>query len=104
MPTSVNRASAIGNAWHIPSNAEAPGQTNMRSPLVEILSDTAVTLFSGNQFQGAGVTGNQTVSGSALLVRKSGDPVWTALPMQFHSASGNNKYFSATIPATSFRS
>jgi alpha-D-xyloside xylohydrolase len=93
----------IGNAWHIPKNAEPPGQTSMRQPLVDIETSTAVTLYNGNQFQGAGVTGNQAQSGSALIIRKVGDQTWTALPLHFHSADGNNKYFSAIIPANTFR-
>jgi alpha-D-xyloside xylohydrolase len=91
-----------GNAWHIPKNAEPPGQASMRLPLIAIEAGVGVTLFSGNQFQGPGVTGNQTESGSALMVRKAGDLAWTPLPMHFHSASGNNKYFSTTLPPNAF--
>jgi alpha-D-xyloside xylohydrolase len=94
---------AIGNAWHIPKNAEPPGQASMRLPLISVEAAQAVTLFSGNQFQGPGVAGNQTESGSALMVRKAGAPAWTSLPLLFQSASGNNKYFSATIPAGTFQ-
>src|SRR6266571_1864453 len=93
----------IGNAWHIPKNPDPPGQATMRFPLVATEAGTAVTLVNGNQFQGVGVTGNQTQSGSALMVRKARDPTWTPLPMGFRSASGNNKYFTTTIPAKTFR-
>ena len=96
------RTMDIGNAWHIPRNAEPTGQPSMRRPLGGIEAGTEVTLLSGNQFQGAGVTGNQTQSGSAVMVREAGDLAWTTLPMQFHSARGNNKYFSATIPPGTF--
>ena len=92
----------IGNAWHIPKNAEPPGQASMRFPFVSIEAAAAVTLFSGNQFQGSGAAGNQTESGSALMVRRAGSPTWTTLPLHFQSTSGNNKYFSATIPAKTF--
>ena len=37
------------------------------------------------------MTGGQTQSGSAVLVRKAGGPTFTALPMKFHSAVENNK-------------
>jgi alpha-D-xyloside xylohydrolase len=92
-----------GNAWHIPKNAEPPGQTSMRFPLDSIDAETAVNLFTGNQFQGPGVAGNQTESGSSLMVSTAANPAFTPLPMHFHSANGNNKYFSATIPANTFR-
>jgi len=96
-------ADGIGNAWHIPKNGEPSDQPSMRSPLTAIEEGTAVTLFLGNQFQGPGVTGEQTQSGSAVLVRKAGDPTFTALPMQFHSAVENKQYFTAVIPAGTFR-
>ncbi len=94
----------IGNAWHIPKNAEPAGQPSMRSPLNEIGPEAAVTLFSGNQFQGGGVTGDQTQTGSALLFKKAADLSWTSLPVAFQVAAANNKYFSATIPAGTFHS
>ncbi len=96
------RTMDTGNAWHIPRNAEPTGQPSMRRPLGGIEAGTAVTLFSGNQFQGPGVVGNQTQSGSAVMVRKADDPTWMSLPMQFDSTRGNNKYFSATIPSGTF--
>ena len=53
---------------------------------------------------GAGTTGNQTQSGSAVMIRKAGDPVFRPLPMQFQSTHGNDKFFFGTIPAHMFQS
>ena len=44
----------LGNAWHIPGNPEPRGRAGMRDPVGEIVPGTAVTIFSGNQFQGPG--------------------------------------------------
>jgi alpha-D-xyloside xylohydrolase len=93
----------IGNAWHIPQGPEPAGQTSMRSPLASIATGTDVLVFTGNQFQGPGVAGNQTESGSSLLVRKAGGGPWSPLPLRFHSEQGNNKYFVATIPSNAFQ-
>src|SRR5262249_51045732 len=93
----------IGNAWHIPANRQPPGQPSMRFPLDQIEQDTSVTLSSGNQFQGPGTAGNQTPSGSAVLIRKAGDSLWRSLPVAFQSAAGNDKFFFATIPANMFQ-
>jgi galactose oxidase len=49
----------LGNAWHIPGNPEPPGRAGMRDPVGGIFAGTAVTIVSGNQFQGAGNPGNQ---------------------------------------------
>lgn len=92
----------IGNAWRIPKNPQPPGQASMRFPLDAIEAGTRVTLSNGNPLQGTGTTGNQTQSGSELMV-KAGDATWTPLPLHFHSADGKNKYFTATIPANTFR-
>src|SRR5262245_60148369 len=89
----------IGNAWHIPSNPQPPGQASMRVPLAAIEAGTAVRVFSGNQFRGPGNPGNQTQSGSALMFRKMGDATWKPLPLRFQSESGNDKHFVATITA-----
>ncbi len=90
-----------GNAWHIAGGAE-PGITSMRAPFREIAPGTSVTIYSGNQFQGPGGNpGNQFQTGSSVFWRLAGAGSWTAAPMAFHSESGNNKYFSATIPGTS---
>ena len=93
----------IGNAWHIPGNAQPVGQASMRLPFEGIDAATPVTLSSGNQFNGGGITGNQTQSGSALLVRKTGAAAFTSLPMQFQTTQGNDKYFMARIPANMFQ-
>ena len=92
----------IGNAWHIPRSPQPPGQSSMRFPLDAIEAAAAVTLSNGNQFKGPGTTGNQTQSGSALMIRKAGDIPWKPLPVQFQSANGNDKFFFATIPADTF--
>src|SRR5579864_1933281 len=93
----------IGNAWHIPQNAQPQGQASMRFPLEGIDAGTVVTLSSGNQFQGPGVTGNQTQSGSAVLIRKAGEPAFRPLPVQFQLTVGNDKFFFAKIPADTFQ-
>ncbi len=96
-------AIGIGNAWHIPDHAEPAGRASMRLPLRAIEAAADVTFVTGNQFQGPGVTGNQTQTGSALLARKSGAVAWMSLPMAFFAAAANNKYFIATIPANTFQ-
>jgi glycosidase len=90
-----------GNAWHIPHNSE-PGVGFMRAPIFEIYSNTAVTIFSGNQFQGGGEAGNQLQTGSAIFYKHATGAVWSSVPMTFHSTSANNIYYSGTIPAGSF--
>lgn len=93
----------IGNAWHIPQNPQPQGQASMRLPIEGIDAATVVTLSNGNQFQGAGTTGNQTQSGSAVMIRKAGDPAFQPLPVQFQSTQGNDKFFLTTIPANTFQ-
>ena len=97
------RMAGIGNAWHIPKNPQPPGQASMRFPLEGIEADTPVILSNGNQFKGQGTTGNQTQSGSALLIRKAGETTFKPLPMQFQSTSLNDKFFFSTIPANTFQ-
>jgi hypothetical protein len=92
----------IGNAWHIPINSQPSGQESMRFPVEGIDAETAVTLSSGSQFKGPGTTGNQTQSGSALMIRKVGDAGWSAVPVHFQSAQGNDKFFFSTISANTF--
>lgn len=91
-----------GNAWHIPRNPQPHGQASMRFPFEGIEAGTAVTLSNGNQFKGTGTPGNQTQSGSAVMIRKAGDPSWNRLPMQFQSAEGNDKFFFSGIPGNTF--
>jgi hypothetical protein len=63
----------LGNAWHIPSSPEPPGQQEgMRDPIGGIFAGTPVTLFSGNQFRGPGGNpGNQLQTGSALFFKRA---------------------------------
>jgi alpha-D-xyloside xylohydrolase len=93
----------IGNAWHIPKNKQPQGQASMRFPLEGISPEIVVVLSNGNQFQGDGTVGNQTRSGSAVMVRKAGDPAFRPLPVQFQLTQGNDKFFFAKIPANTFQ-
>jgi glycosidase len=90
-----------GNAWHIPINVQ-PAGVKMRSPFSMIFSNTAVTIYSGNQFQGDGNAANQLATGSTIYYKRSTDSEWSSVAMTFHSESGNDKFFSGTIPAGSF--
>jgi len=92
----------IGNAWHIPGNVSEPGVPIMRMPFGSIFSNTAVTIFSGNQFQSGANGANQLGLGSTIFYRKSTNTNWIEAPMAFHSQSGNNKYYSGIIPANVF--
>ena len=92
----------LGNAWHIPGGPEPPG-TTMRDPVGGIFPGTAVTIVSGNQFQGAGNPGNQLQTGSRLFLKRAADTDWAPLPLRFHRAFGNNKYYTAIIPAGTFQ-
>jgi alpha-D-xyloside xylohydrolase len=92
----------IGNAWHIPGNPQPPGQSSMRFPLEEIAANTTLLLCNGTQFEGPGNARNQTEQRSALMIRKAGDADWKALPMQFHSTDGNDKFFTATVAPNTF--
>ena len=93
----------LGNAWHIPNNPQPQGQASMRFPVEGIDAETAVTLSNGNQFQGAGTPGNQTQSGSAVMIRRAGDAAFRSLPMQFQLTQGNDKFFFAKIPPNTFQ-
>jgi hypothetical protein len=89
----------LGNAWHIPGNPEPPGRASMRDPIGGIGPAMAITIFSGNQFQGAGNPGNQLQAGSRLVFKRVADAHWASLPLLFQQASGNNKYYAAILPA-----
>lgn len=102
LTSNTNFQPRIGNAWHIPGNVSEPGIPIMRSPFSVILSNTAVTIYNGNQFAGGANGANQLQVGSAIFYRNATNSTWTELPMTFHSQSGNNKYFSGTIPANTF--
>jgi galactose oxidase len=93
----------LGNAWHIPGSPEPPGRAGMRDPVGGIFAGTAVTIFSGNQFRGAGNPGNQLQAGSSLFFKRAADAGWAPLPLRFHRTAGNNKYYAATIPAGTFQ-
>jgi galactose oxidase len=93
----------LGNAWHIPDNPEPPGRAGMRDPIGAIVPGTAVTIITGNQFQGAGNPGNQLQTGSALFFKRAADANWTELPLIFLRTLNNNKYYAATIPAGTFQ-
>ncbi len=92
----------LGNAWHIPGQPDQQlrGRGAMRDPIGVLVPGTAITIISGNQFQGAGGNpGNQLQTGSSVFFRRDADPNWTELPMKFFRTVGNNKYYAATIPA-----
>lgn len=92
--------SAPGNAWHYAWEMQSGGLTSMRQPTFALYAHKPLVLYTGNQFQGSGGTpGNQILTGSTLFYRVAGTPGWSELPLKFHTQSGNNKYFTATIPA-----
>lgn len=89
-----------GNAWHLPANKEPATVASMRAPLLPEGTNQITVFTTGNQFQGAGGNpGNQTQTNSALLYRVLPGGTWQERPMTFLSEVGNNKYFSASIPA-----
>jgi alpha-D-xyloside xylohydrolase len=92
----------IGNAWHFPRNVPPQAEASMRCPVEDIDAGVDVVLTNGNQFRGSGNAANQTQSGSRVLIRLAGDGAFAELPMQFLSASGNDKFFFATVPADRF--
>jgi galactose oxidase len=93
---------ALGNAWHFPGNPEPSGNAGMRDPVFPTDPVSAVTVFSGNQYQGGGNPGNQLQDGSAVLFKQTTDTTWTTVPMVFATAIGDNKYYSAAIPVGAF--
>ena len=93
---------ALGTAWHFPGNPEPFGNGGMRDPVFPTDPVPAVTVFSGNQYQGGGNPGNQLQDGSAVLFKRTTDAAWTTVPMVFATAIGNNKYYSAAIPVGAF--
>lgn len=58
----------LGNAWHFPVNPEPRGRAGMRDPVGVLVPGTAITIFSGNQFQGAGNPRNQLEAGSTIFL------------------------------------
>ena len=93
---------ALGNAWHFPGNPEPFGNAGMRDPVFPTDPVSAVTVFSGNQYQGGGNPGNQLQDGSAVLFKRTTDAAWTTVPMVFATAIDDNKYYSAAIPVGAF--
>src|SRR5712691_1906522 len=97
----TNANNVLGNAWHIPDNAEPPGQANMRSPVEEIVPGVDIAIFNGNQFTGGTGAGNQLREGSVLIFKRVIDATWKPpIQTEFAATDGNNKYFKATIPNT----
>ena len=93
----------LGNAWHLPANPEPRGRGAMRDPVGAIVAGSAVTIISGNQAGGPGGNpGNQLQTGSGVAFRKSTASTWTFVPMVFLREVGNNKYYSASLPANAF--
>ena len=93
---------ALGTAWHFPGNPEPFGNGGMRDPVFPTDPVPAVTVFSGNQYQGGGNPGNQLQDSSAVLFKRTTDTAWTTVPMIFATAIDNNKYYSAAIPVSAF--
>jgi glycosidase len=103
LTTNANFSPTTGNVYHFPINGESAlvsnGIPTMRNPFTAIFSNSPVALYTGNQFQGGGNPGNQLQTGSTIFYKKSADTSWSALSMAFYMQSGNNKYYSNSIPA-----
>src|SRR5688572_16782618 len=97
----ASEAQAVGNAWHLATNPE-PGIVSMRGPVLDVDAGDALSIYSGNQFQGAGNPNNQLEIGSRVHFRAAGAAMWSEAQLVFHSQSGNNKYFVASIPSGTF--
>lgn len=93
----------LGNVFHFAINGESGlvsnGIPTMRNPLTAIFSNTPVALYTGNQFQNGTGAGNQLQTGSTVFYKKATDSSWNSAGMTFYTQSGNNKYYSAGIPA-----
>jgi galactose oxidase len=92
----------LGNAWHIPTDPKPRGRAGMRNPVGDIVPGAAVTIYSGNQYQGGGNPGNQLEVGSAIFFKRAADVPWQTLPLLFDSALDNDKFFRAVIPPATF--
>ena len=98
-PFEVASEAHLGNAWHVPTNAE-PAGAYMRNPR-HPYANQAVTIYSGNQAGGdGGNPGDQ--SGGSLYYRLSGGGTWSSVALAFDAAAENNKYWRGTIPADAF--
>ena len=92
-----------GNAWHIPTSEEPGGVDSMRDPVQGMDASTAVMIWSGNQFQGAGGNpGNQLQTGSSVFSRVLGTPGWDEHPLTFSHTNGNNIYYSTEVGAGTY--
>lgn len=88
----------LGNAWHVPTNAE-PSGTYMRNPR-HPYANQAVSLYNGNQDSGAeGTPGNQT--NGVVWYRLAGG-TWQSTEMSYDSSSFQNKYWRGEIAANTF--
>ena len=90
---------ATGQRLLPPTNPEPPGRSGMRDPVFPATPVGTVTIWTGNQWAGGGNAGNQLQNGSTLFFRQVGQTAWTAIPLQWAVTLGNNKYYSAAIPA-----
>ncbi len=97
LTTSSTFNARTGNAWHIPSSAEATGGATMRNPLA-VNGGVGAVIYNGSQFQGSGDPGNQLQTGSTVFYKRTTDANWSSAAMTFSSQNGNNKYYSATLP------
>ena len=101
------RAGAVlANAWHIPDNTNDLG-LNMRNPEFEIGTNTAVTVYSGEQkFNNSFGTANQT--GGWLIYKGATQSSWSSNALGFYlNGSGsiaNNQYWSASFNSSAFGS
>ncbi len=93
-------AQTLGNAFHVPDSAEIGGSTHMRNPEFEIGTNTAVTVYNGNQYQGSGNPGNQT--GGTLYYKAASATAWSTAMLGYDSTSGNNKYWRASFNTSAF--
>ena len=93
------QAQNLGNCYHVPDSTELGG-THMRNPEFEIGTNTQVTIYNGNQFQGSGNPGNQT--GGNLYYKAASATAWTSVALGFDSQNGNNKYFAGSFNTSSF--
>jgi hypothetical protein len=89
----------LGNCWHIPTNVE-PYTVTMRNPVSEPATNQSVYIYNGNQFQGAGNSGDQ--SGGWLFYRLVGAGSWSSNALSYDNVEGNNKYWKGTIDAGTF--
>ena len=75
----------LGNAGTYRPIRSRAEQAGMRDPVFPTTPAGAVTISTGNQFQGGGNPGNQLQVGSSLLFKQATDPGWTTVPLIFLS-------------------